>query len=108
MELGRKITETVEKLGMILSKAGLLEEHNEVIACEAERIGEHGYQGLLYRIKDIQLGVPQPELQQSYILKLGEVTTDSVDVLKEAKFHQYVGNLYTNPNIPRVYLATQS
>ena len=52
-ELGRRMTETVEKLGTILKKAGLIFEHNEVLGCEADRVGEHGYQGLLYRLSNI-------------------------------------------------------
>jgi len=106
VELGRKLAD--QKVGTILTKAGLILEHNEVLDCEVNRVGEHGYQGVLYRISNIKLAIPQPELQESYILKVGEVTTGSVNVLKEAKFHHFVGNLYTSPIIPRIYMATQS
>ncbi len=77
-----------------------------MLTCEVDRIGHHGYQGLLYRLKDISLAIEEPKLQQSYVLKVGEVTIEGVDIIKEPKFHFLIGSLYENPCIPQLYLAS--
>ena len=107
----RNLQKNKQLMSNLLVKAELINARSCVKSYELERVGEeHGFSGLLARLKNVKIedrSAEEPvlyDLEETFVLKIVDGLTHTTNHYSEGTFLLSVGNQFMSPVFPQCHL----